>query len=106
MQVMYNLLSNAVKFSPKDGKVIITMECIAKDVKISVTDSGPGIAKEFQDKIFERFTQYDTSDSRQTGGTGLGLNITKELVEKHHGRIDFETGVDGTTFYIIIPAQS
>ena len=106
MQVMYNLLSNAVKFSPKDGKVIITMECIDKGVKISVTDSGPGIAKEFQDIIFERFTQHDTSDSRQTGGTGLGLNIAKELVEKHHGRIDFETSKEGTTFYIVLPIQA
>lgn len=106
MQVMYNLLSNAIKFSPQNGKVIISMECIDEGVKISVTDSGPGIPKEFQGVLFERFTQYDSSDSRRTGGTGLGLNITKALVEKHDGRIDFETGKDGTTFYIILPAQS
>ena len=106
MQVMYNLLSNAVKFSPEDRKVIISMECVDEGVKISVADSGPGIPKEFQKVIFDRFTQVDSSDSRRTGGTGLGLSITKALVEKHHGRIDFETGVDGTTFYIILPAQS
>ena len=106
MQVMYNLLSNAVKFSPKDGKVIVSMECIDEGIKISVTDSGPGIPEEFQKVIFDRFTQVDSSDSRRTGGTGLGLNITKELVEKHHGRIDFETGKEGTTFYIILPAQT
>lgn len=106
MQVMYNLLSNAVKFSPPNGKVIISMKCVGEGVKISVTDSGPGIPKEFQGVIFERFTQYDSSDSRRTGGTGLGLSIAKALVEKHSGRIDFETGKDGTTFYIILPAQS
>lgn len=106
MQVMYNLLSNAIKFSPQDGKVIISMECIDEGVKISITDSGPGIPKEFQGVLFDRFTQYDSSDSRRTGGTGLGLNITKALVEKHHGKIDFETGKDGTTFYIILPTQS
>lgn len=106
MQVMYNLLSNAIKFSPQNEKVIISMECIDEGVKISVTDSGPGIPKEFQGVLFERFTQYDSSDSRRTGGTGLGLNITKALVEKHDGRIDFETGKDGTTFYIILPVQS
>lgn len=106
MQVMYNLLSNAIKFSPQDGKVIISMECIDEGVKISITDSGPGIPKEFQGVLFDRFTQYDSSDSRRTGGTGLGLNITKALIQKHHGKIDFETGKDGTTFYIILPTQS
>ena len=106
MQVMYNLLSNAIKFSPQNGKVIISMECIDEGVKISITDSGPGIPKEFQGVLFDRFTQYDSSDSRRTGGTGLGLNITKALIQKHHGKIDFETGKDGTTFYIILPTQS
>ena len=106
MQVMYNLLSNAIKFSPHNGKVTISMECIDEGVKISIADSGPGIPKEFQGVLFDRFTQFDSSDSRRTGGTGLGLNITKALVEKHHGKIDFETGKDGTTFYIILPTQS
>ena len=106
MQVMYNLLSNAIKFSPQNGKVTISMECIDEGVKISIADSGPGIPKEFQGVLFDRFTQYDSSDSRRTGGTGLGLNITKALIEKHHGKIDFETGKDGTTFYIILPTQS
>ena len=106
MQVMYNLLSNAIKFSPQNGTVIISMECIDEGVKISIADSGPGIPKEFQSVLFDRFTQYDSSDSRRTGGTGLGLNITKALIEKHHGKIDFETGKDGTTFYIILPTQS
>ena len=98
MQIMYNLLSNAVKFSPSQGVVEISMECVAEDVKISVKDSGPGIPEEFQDVIFIRFTQVDGSDSRSTGGTGLGLAITKALVEKHNGHIDFDTSKHGTTF--------
>ena len=103
MQVMCNLLSNAVKFSPPRGVVEIAMECIADGVKISVSDSGPGIPPEFQEVIFDRFTQFDSSDSRRTGGTGLGLAITKALVEKHDGRIDFNTSKQGTTFYIVLP---
>jgi PAS domain S-box-containing protein len=106
MQVMYNLISNAVKFSPPDSKVIVSMACPDEGVRISVADSGPGIPEEFQDIIFNRFTQYDSSDSKRTGGTGLGLNIAKALVEKHNGEIGFNTGEDGTTFYFILPAQS
>jgi len=103
MQVMCNLLSNAVKFSPPRGVVETSMECIAEGVKISVKDSGPGIPQEFQGVIFDRFTQFDSSDSRRTGGTGLGLAITKALVEKHKGRINFDTSKLGTTFYIVLP---
>jgi PAS domain S-box-containing protein len=103
MQIMYNLLSNAVKFSPPHGVVEIAMECVAEDIKISVKDSGPGIPEEFQDVIFNRFTQFDGSDSRSTGGTGLGLAITKALVEKQNGHIDFDTSKYGTTFYIVMP---
>lgn len=103
MQIMCNLLSNAVKFSPPRGVVEISMECVVEGVKISVKDSGPGIPQEFQQVIFDRFTQFDSSDSRRTGGTGLGLAITKALVEKHKGRIAFDTSKMGTTFYIVLP---
>ncbi len=103
MQIMSNLLSNAVKFSPPRGIVETSMECIADGVKVSVRDNGPGIPKEFQDVVFDRFTQFDSSDSRRTGGTGLGLAITKALVEKHGGWIDFETSPNGTTFYFVLP---
>ena len=103
MQIMCNLLSNAVKFSPPRDTVEIAMECVADGVKLSVKDSGPGIPQEFQAVIYDRFTQFDSSDSRRTGGTGLGLAITKALVEKHHGRIDFDTSQYGTTFYVVLP---
>ena len=99
-QVMANLISNAVKFSPKGGEVVIAVEEVAKRIRVSVTDFGPGIAKEFQNRIFKRFTQADASDTRQKGGTGLGLSITKAIVEKMNGKIDFLTEEGkGTTFY-------
>lgn len=104
MQVMSNLMSNAAKFAPDDGNVLISAARHHKQIRISVTDHGCGIPKELESKIFDKFTQADSSDTRQVGGTGLGLNITKAMVEKHNGRIAFvsELGV-GTTFYFDIP---
>ena len=105
MQVMANLLSNAAKFSPDNETVEVSIACHQNDsVRISVTDHGPGIPEEFQPKLFERFTQSDSSDSRQKGGTGLGLSITKAIVEKHGGQIGFVSreGI-GTTFYVELP---
>jgi len=105
MQVMANLLSNAAKFSPKGETVEISVAHHQSDsLRISVTDYGLGIAEEFQPKLFDKFTQSDSSDSRQKGGTGLGLSITKVIIEKHGGRIDFisRQGI-GTTFYIELP---
>ncbi len=105
MQVMANLLSNAAKFSHAKGTVEISVK--ANDdssVRISVTDHGQGIPKEFYSTIFDRFTQHDSSDTRNKGGTGLGLNITKEIIEKHGGKIAFTSGTDvGTTFYFDLP---
>jgi DNA-binding response OmpR family regulator/anti-sigma regulatory factor (Ser/Thr protein kinase) len=91
MLVMNNLLSNAVKFSPEGDTVEITANCHDGFVRISVTDHGSGIPEEFQPKLFDKFTQSDASDTRKIGGTGLGLNIAKAIVDKHGGKIDFET---------------
>lgn len=105
MQVMANLLSNAAKFSPENETVEVS---IARHhnalVRISVTDHGSGIPEEFQPKLFDRFTQSDSSDTRQKGGTGLGLSITKTIVEKHGGDIGFVSreGI-GSTFFIELP---
>ena len=105
MQVMANLLSNAAKFSHAEGTVEISVKDIDDStVRISVTDHGQGIPKEFYSTIFDRFTQYDSSDTRNKGGTGLGLNITKEIIEKHGGKIAFISDIDaGTTFYFDLP---
>jgi len=104
MQVMNNLMSNAAKFAPAGDHVRISAVRHHQQIRISVTDHGSGIPKELQPRIFDKFTQADSSDTRKVGGTGLGLNITKQIVEKHSGRISFvtEEGV-GTTFYFDIP---
>ncbi|MCW8853285.1 MAG: PAS domain S-box protein [Gammaproteobacteria bacterium] len=104
MQVMSNLLSNAAKFSPANNNVEISSAIHGDTIRISVTDHGSGIAEEFQPKLFEKFTQSDSSDSRQKEGTGLGLSITKTIVEAHGGRIGYITkqGI-GSTFYIDLP---
>ena len=104
-QVMANLLSNAAKFSPKGGTVDVSVVRYDGTARISVTDRGPGIPEEFQPRIFERFSQADSSDARKVGGTGLGLSIVKAIVDYHRGEIGFETEVgSGTTFHVDLPA--
>jgi signal transduction histidine kinase len=100
LQVLSNLISNAIKYSQAGSEVQIATACHTDMVRISVTDTGPGIPIEFQDRVFEKFTQADSSDTRAKGGTGLGLAISKEIVERHNGHIGFEsTPGQGTTFY-------
>lgn len=100
MQVLTNLISNAVKYSPPGQTVSITIEQIdSNHIRVNVTDRGPGIPKQFHDKVFEKFSQFD-SLPKKLAGTGLGLNITKLIVEGHGGTIGFETAENkGTTFY-------
>lgn len=103
-QVVTNLLSNAIKFSPEGGEVKVTVSRCDGGVMVSITDHGEGIPEKYKDHIFERFTQVDGSDSRQKGGTGLGLNISRSIIEKHGGSIGFESEPGaGSTFYFILP---
>jgi len=103
-QVVANLLSNAAKFSPAGQDVKISVKRQDDLVKVSVSDHGPGIPEEFRSRIFERFSQADGTDTRDKGGSGLGLNITKSFVEKHGGAIDYESEVGvGSTFFFTIP---
>ena len=104
MQVMSNLLSNAAKFSPVDSTVEIQVSRQNNSFRISIVDHGSGIPVEFQSKLFDKFTQADSTDTRKIGGTGLGLSIAKMMVEKHDGKIDFISmpGV-GTTFFVDLP---
>lgn len=104
LQVMGKLMSNAAKFSPEGGTVDIAAARRGDAIRVSVTDHGMGIPGAFRDKVFDRFTQADSSDNRKAGGTGLGLSISKAIVEKHGGRIGFFTGEGaGTTFYFDLP---
>ncbi|WP_103334810.1 sensor histidine kinase [Pseudotabrizicola formosa] len=101
IQVMNNLLSNALKFSKPGGTVTVRVETRGSRVRILVEDEGVGIPSGANERVFGRFSQVDSSDIRKVGGTGLGLNITKQIVERHHGMIDYisELGV-GSTFFI------
>ncbi|HOY22554.1 MAG TPA: PAS domain-containing sensor histidine kinase [Cellvibrio sp.] len=104
MQVLTNLLSNAAKFSPPDRAVEIYITRETNAFKVSVKDYGPGIPVEFRSRIFSAFAQADSSDTRKQGGTGLGLKISKTLIEKMGGTIDFDSEVGaGSCFWFSLP---
>ena len=104
IQVLSNLLSNAAKFSYTGGTIDVTVALHTQGVRVAVSDHGLGISEAFYDKIFKKFTQIDSSDTRHKGGTGLGLNISKAIIEIMHGTIGFESEVGvGTTFYFVLP---
>ncbi|MBG6075251.1 ATP-binding protein [Polaromonas sp. CG_9.11] len=100
VQVVTNLLSNAVKFSPPDGTVTVNVLRVPQGVRVEVVDCGPGIPDDFRSRIFQKFSQADASDSREKGGTGLGLNISQALVHKMGGQIGFASQAGaGSTFF-------
>jgi len=90
-QVMDNLISNAVKFSPPASVVVVRLSSNEHDVRFEVEDCGAGIPAAFQSRIFQKFSQADSSDSRLKEGTGLGLAICKKIIENHQGQISFST---------------
>jgi signal transduction histidine kinase len=97
-------LSNAVKFSPVSGLVILAAHRQQDEIEISVQDQGPGIPIDFQQKIFQRFSQADASSSKMKGGTGLGLALCKELVEAMQGSIGFSSELGcGARFFVRLP---
>ncbi len=104
-QVLWNLLSNAMKFTPRGGRIHVTLEATDGVARLSVSDTGVGIAEEFLPHVFERFRQGDGSPSRRTGGLGLGLAIVRHLVEAHRGQVEVTSpGKDqGTTFTVVLP---
>lgn len=104
IQVVTNLLSNAAKFSPAGGEVAVTVNPEARIARLSVTDHGPGIPEAFRSRIFGKFAQADSTDTRAKGGTGLGLAIAREISERHGGRLWFESAEgDGATFHLDLP---
>jgi len=101
-QVVFNLVSNAVKFTPADGRIDVSARLDDGQVEIAVTDTGPGIAAEDLETIFEEFQQ--TTEGKQAEGTGLGLPLSRKLVELHGGRLWAESAPSrGSTFRFTLP---
>ena len=105
-QVLYNLLSNAIKFTPDKGSIVITVTNTAKKVRFSIKDSGIGIDKKDQKRIFGKFVQLEDAFYKKETSTGLGLTITKQLVEMHKGTIKIisEKG-KGAEFIVTLPIE-
>lgn len=104
MQVMSNMISNAAKFSSDGGEVIVGARLHEGGVRIYVQDQGSGIPPGSREKVFGRFSQLDSSDQRRTGGTGLGMSISREIVEALGGTIDYESELGkGTVFFVDMP---
>jgi two-component system sensor histidine kinase GlrK len=103
LQVLRNLLGNAAKFTPKSGKVKVRARTVNNGVEVSVWDTGPGIAAENLEAIFEKFHQGKTNGSGN--GTGLGLAIAKQIITSHGGKIWAENQAEqGSTFFFVLPA--
>lgn len=104
IQVMSNLLSNAVKFSPAGGRVRVDVQVREGTARVRVIDEGKGVPPQHRHRMFTKFAQADESDSRQLGGSGLGLSIAKAIIEAHQGTIGYDTVLDiGSTFYFDLP---
>ncbi len=103
-QVLNNLLCNAIKFSPKGGEITLGARRDDNVVIVWVKDEGIGISPAMLEKIFDRFYRVDSSESRRTGGTGLGLALVREIVTAHGGRVWVESKVgNGSTFFFSVP---
>lgn len=106
-QVIWNLLSNAVKFTPRGGRVQVSLEQLDSHLEIAIADSGCGISPEFLPHVFERFRQSEESTTRRHGGLGLGLSIVKQIVELHGGYVRAQSKGEnqGSTFVVSLPLQ-
>jgi signal transduction histidine kinase len=106
-QVMRNLLENALKHTPSGGKITVNVTPEGKQIRVNVIDNGEGIPAEDLPNMFERFYRVDKSRARQAGGSGLGLTITKRLVESHGGTISVQSELGkGSRFSFDIPIGS
>jgi len=105
-RVIANLVGNAIKFTPREGKIGITVKREGDQAQVAVTDTGPGISPEYQEKIFEKFGQVEAAQVGQNRSTGLGLTFCKLAVEAHGGKIMVESRVgEGSTFRFWLPTK-
>lgn len=103
-RVLVNFLSNAIKYSPEGASVCVELSSQGNDLRFNVKDSGPGISREDQGKLFKEFSQVKSADGIKRSGTGLGLLICKQIVEAHGGRVGIESEVGrGSCFWFEIP---
>ena len=103
-QALFNLLSNALKYTPEDGRVVIKAQRSEEEIVFSISDTGPGIAQEDQDRVFGKFERG--SDQGRQSGVGLGLSLVKSLVELHGGWVSMKSdGANGTTVSCHIPSN-
>lgn len=106
LQVLANYLSNAAKFSPLNDVVTIEVHIRFGSVRVTVTDKGPGVPEDFRTRLFQKFSQADSSDTRQKGGTGLGLAICKEIIERMGGNVGMKSEIgNGASFYFDLPCE-
>ena len=103
-EMIYNLCDNAIRYNKEGGAVFVTLKQKADRISLTVRDTGIGIAKEEQGRIFERFYRVDASRSAENGGTGLGLSIVKHGAALHNGKIFIESEIgNGTSIEISLP---
>ena len=107
LSALTNLVSNAVRYTPADGRIDVAWRVLPGGAgELTVTDTGPGIAREHLPRLTERFYRVDGSRSRDTGGTGLGLSIVKHVVQRHGGELDIQSELGrGSTFRLVFPAS-
>lgn len=105
-RIVLNLLSNAIKFTDKGGEILVSLEDLNSNVRITVTDSGIGIPIDKQKIIFDRFTQVDSTLTRKREGSGIGLSLVKSLVELHDGNITLKSELNkGSSFIVELPVK-
>lgn len=106
-QVILNIVGNAAKFTPQQGTITVAMDCTAPGLRLSVTDTGPGIAPDILRDLGQPFRSGETAYSRKYGGTGLGLYISRQLIQGHNGTLEITSTLgEGTTITISLPEEA